>query len=116
MNHPSRLGASLSGGAYTSVRGRFVGRSSSTTSPSSGSSSRARFAPTLTAAGELSVTTVVSAELLPEPSPTGVGDRGDLPAETWEWVLDVEGGGTPRERDRDTAPCGVIGAGVVLSS
>ena len=114
VNHPNRLGASFSSGSYVSVRGRFVGRSSCPTSSSSSdsSSSRPRFVPTLTAAGELSVTAVVCAEWLLEPSPRGVGD--DLAAEICEWVLDVEGGGTRGFRNVD--PCGVIGAGVILLS
>lgn len=114
MNHPNRFGAPSSGGLYVSVRARFVGRSSTATSSSSStSSSRPRFAPTFTAAGEFSVIAVVSVELLLEFSPTGVGDRGDLPAETWEWVLEVEGGGSTRGLC-DVDPCGVIGAGVIL--
>lgn len=113
-NHPNRLGVSLSGGSYVSVRGRFVARSSSATaSPSSSSSPRPRFVPTFAAVGELSVIAVVSVELLLEPSPTGVGDRADLLAEPCELVLDVEGGGNTCGLC-DVDPCGVIGAGVVL--
>lgn len=111
VNHPITLGASFSGGLYVSVRGRFVGRSSlATSSSSSVSSSRPRFTPTR--AGELSEAAVVSVEF----SPTGVDDRADLPAETFEWVLDVEGGGNTRGL-LDVDPCsGVIGVGVILSS
>ena len=102
-NHPSRF---FVRGSCVSVRGRFVGGSTLSTSTSSSDSSlRPRLTPIFTAAEELSGTTVVSVDWL-DPSPAGVGDgdRADLTTETWECVLDVDGGGR------------VIGGGVILSS
>lgn len=100
MNHPHGLGASFSGGWYPSVRGRFVGRSFSGTSPTSSSSPRARFTPIL--AGGLSAIVVASVELLPEEA----GARDNLLADVWEVTLADDGGGNTRDR-REIDPVGV---------